>query len=632
MAMLAYFSLLLALFATLGGAAYALACLWRGRDAPDLWMERGQLLLLVLIAAASTVLFGALVSHDFSLAYVRDHTDRAMTWYYAFSAFWAGQEGSFLFWALAIAVMGGIWTKQPGYREMPRETRTAFWMFFFAVEAAFLLLLTTVSNPFLLLSPAPSQGTGLNPLLQNPGMIFHPPILFLGYAGFTAPACAALASGLSGPGYPWLRGVRNPFLVAWVLLTAGIVIGAWWSYMELGWGGYWAWDPVENASLLPWLAATAFLHTSLLGRRFRALGRSNILLAGLTLFLCFFATFLTRSGVLDSLHTFGDNTAAMPLLSLLLASLALTLLVSAIAQPEARKSLSDLFSRQGFAVLLTWLMLALTLVIGAATLLPVLSQLVLESSLGVDAGFYNRVCLPLFGLVFLLLALCPGLGWNRFRLDRFRAFFLPGLFIGLILVLWLGGLPLGLPLIGIALIICAFASLVLYLWQNRSLLRRQGTWSTWGVHLGLCLLALGVAVSGPYKATTEAILSKGDSFSIQEYTLTFEGMSNERRPGMTASVASIRVASEEGNKLGLLKPERRLYENFRQPFAEASVIPGIGDEIYVTLLGVNREGIVRIKAQVMPMVNWIWLGGGIMCLLGLLGVRKQQKIGSDHDH
>ncbi|MCF8030320.1 MAG: cytochrome c biogenesis protein CcsA [Desulfohalobiaceae bacterium] len=622
MAILAYFSLLLALFAALGGAAYALACLWRGQAAHAVWMERGQVLLLVLLAAASAVLFGALVSHDFSLAYVRDHTDSAMAWYYAFSAFWAGQEGSFLFWALAIAAMGAIWTLQPGYREMPGETRTAFWMFLFAVEAMFLLLLTTVSNPFLLLSPAPAQGSGLNPLLQNPGMIFHPPVLFLGYAGFTVPACAALAFGLSGEDYPWLRGVRNPFLLAWVLLTAGIVIGAWWSYMELGWGGYWAWDPVENASLLPWLAATAFLHTSLLNRRFQVLGRSNILLAGLTLFLCFFATFLTRSGVLSSLHTFGDNTAAMPLLSLLLASLALTLLVSGIARPEARKELADMVSRQGFVVLLTWLMLALTLVIGAATLLPALSQLVLESSMGVDAGFYNRVCLPLFGIVFLLLALCPGLGWNRPRLDRFRAFFLPGLFLGLAAVLWLAGLPPRLPLLAIAVIVCAFASVALYLWQNRSLLRRQGTWGTWGVHLGLCLLGLGVAVSGPYQTTAEAILSKGDSFHIQEYTFTFEGMSTERHEGMTASVASIRVADEEVG-LGLLQPERRMYQNFRQPFAEASVIPGLGDEIYVTLLGVNQEGIVRVKAQVMPLINWIWIGGGLMCLLGLLGVRKQ---------
>ena len=629
MAMLAYFSLLLSLFAALGGAAYALGCLWRGQAVPAVWMERLQLLLLLLLAAASAVLFGALVSHDFSLAYVRDHTDSAMAWYYAFSAFWAGQEGSFLFWALAIAVMGAIWILQPGYREMPRETNTAFWMFFFAAEAIFLLLLTTVSNPFTLLAPAPSQGSGLNPLLQNPGMIFHPPILFLGYAGFTVPACAGLASGLSGQGYAWLRGVRNPFLIAWVLLTAGIVIGAWWSYMELGWGGYWAWDPVENASLLPWLAATAFLHTSLLGRRFQALGRSNILLVGLTLFLCFFATFLTRSGVLDSLHTFGDNTAAMPLLFLLLGSLILTVLVSIIAKPEARKELADVFSRQGFVILLTWLMIALTLVIGTATLFPALSQLVLESSVGVDEGFYNRVCLPLFGLVFLLLALCPGLGWSRPRMDRFRIFFLPGLFIGLVAALWLAGLPLSLPPLAIAVIICAFASVVIYLWQNRSLLRRQGGWSIWGVHLGICILALGVAVSGPYKATTEAILSKGDSFSIQDYTLTFEGVNSERRPGMTATVASIRVSGEKGG-LGLLQPERRRYENFRQPFAEAAVLPGLGDEIYVTLLGVNQGDIVRVKAQVMPLVNWIWIGGTIMCLLGLFGVRDQRKRRTAH--
>jgi len=196
-------------------------------------------------------------------------------------------------------------------------------------------------------------------------------------------------------------------------------------------------------------------------------------------------------------------------------------------------------------------------------------------------------------------------------------------------VLWLAGLPLELPLLAIAVIICAFVSVAVYFWQNRSSLRRQGTWSTWGVHLGLCLLGLGVAVSGPYKDTTEAILSKGDSFSLQEYTLTLEGISKKRHPGMTASVANIRVSGGQGS-LGLLQPERRMYQNFRQPFAEASVIPGFGDEIYVTLLGVSQEEIVRVKAQVMPMVNWIWIGGGLMCLLGLLGVRKQGNPRAEH--
>ncbi len=624
MAVLAYFSLLLALFAALGGAAYALARLWRESTAPAVWMERCQVVILALLAIASAVLFAALVSHDFSLAYVHDHTDTTMAWYYSFSAFWAGQEGSFLFWALAIAAMGTVWILQPGYKRMPDGTGTAYWMFFFLVEAVFILLLTTVSNPFLLLSPAPSQGTGLNPLLQNPGMIFHPPILFLGYAGFTVPACTALAAGLAGEGYPWLRGVRNAFLLAWVFLTAGIVIGAWWSYMELGWGGYWAWDPVENASLLPWLAATAFLHTSLLGRRFSALGRSNILLAGATLVLCFFATFLTRSGVLDSLHTFGKNATGMPLLGMLLGSLALIIAVAAVTRSQGSAKLGDLFSRQGFVVLLTWLMLALTLVIGAATMLPALSGIVLDSSVGVDQGFYNRACLPLFGVVFVLLALCPGLDWTRSRLDRFRTLFLPGLFLGLLAALWAAGLRQALPLLAIAAILCSFVSVALYLWQNRAAVRKRGTWGTWGVHLGLCLLALGVAVSGPFQASTEAILSQGDSFSIQGYTLTFEGVSRERRSGMIASVAKIRVSGEEG-QLGLLRPERRQYKNFRQPFAEASVLPSLGDEIYVTLLGVNQDEVVRVKAQVMPLVNWIWIGGTVMCLLGLLGLRAQRR-------
>ena len=321
MYLLAYICLLFALLASLILGLKAVWELWSGRKLSVNWQERGQVLCSLLIVVASLVLLWALGKRDFSLAYVADYTDSFLSMFYALTAFWAGQQGSFLFWLLVLSLFGLVWGYSAAYKRISPATKAYFWIFFLAIQAFFLFMLTGVSNPFLQVLPAPQEGSGLNPLLQHPGMIFHPPLLFLGYAGFTIPACLAVASWLAEEKESWLVLGRNWVLVPWIFLTAGIILGSWWSYMELGWGGYWAWDPVENASLIPWLASSAFLHTALLGRQRKSLGRSNVLLMGITLILCFFGTYVVRSGVIDSLHAFGNGGVGAPLLLLMLFSL-----------------------------------------------------------------------------------------------------------------------------------------------------------------------------------------------------------------------------------------------------------------------------------------------------------------------
>ena len=602
---------------------WALRLSWMDNDRGLIWLERAQKGVGLLVFAASLILLQALMRRDFSFLYVADYTDTLLPWTYALSAFWAGQTGSFLFWALMMSGCGLIWSTRPGYADMPPRTRTFFWTFFFGVQAFFLLLLTTISNPFIQLSPAPAEGNGLNPLLQHPGMIFHPPLLFIGYAGLTIPACAGLASGLTETRQAWLQRVRNWFLGSWTFLTAGIVLGAWWSYMELGWGGYWAWDPVENASLIPWMSASAFLHTSIVGRQSQGLGRSNLFLVVLTFVLCLFATFLTRSGVLQSLHAFGGQGVGTPLLVAILACLVFMALGTAFSGFSSRQTQASLISREGLLLLLAWVLVAVGLVIILGTMWPVLSRLWSENTMGLDAGFYNRVCLPLMALILVLLPVCPWLGWREWKKS-------PGMLglVGLALViflavLWLTGIRHWLALSSAGLALTACVSMAAMVLTRRAVRRSRVRLGAYGVHLGLALLGLGIAISGPYKQIEESILSQGQAMTIDDLTLTYQELKTIQTQGMQAVQARIQV-ERKGEPLGLLTPERRFYRLFDQPFAEASVLPSLGKEIYATLLGTTEDEVIRVQIRINPLVNWIWIGGTMMCLFALVSVRRQK--------
>ena len=289
----AFALLLLTLLLAAGGGILALLQLWRPQESPTLpLVEKAHWGVSLCLLVASACLLHGLYWQDYSLKYVADYTDNVLPLFYRLTAFWAGQPGSMLFWALAVGIMGSIFACTGGYRRLKDTTRLWFWVFFLVIMAFFALLLCVWNNPFIMLDPAPADGNGLNPLLQNPGMIFHPPLLFLGYGGFAVPTCLALAQALSRQPDEtrWFDLTRTITLLAWSFLTAGIVLGMWWAYMELGWGGYWAWDPVENASLIPWLVGTAALHTAIVEKRRGLLTRFNVLLMGLTTLTTFFAT------------------------------------------------------------------------------------------------------------------------------------------------------------------------------------------------------------------------------------------------------------------------------------------------------------------------------------------------------
>jgi cytochrome c-type biogenesis protein CcmF len=620
----AYLGLLFALLACLFLAGYAALAAWKDQDQGLVILERGFLLPTLLVLGSSTLLTVALLAKDYSFLYIYEHVDRDLSAFYTFSAFWAGREGSLLFWSLSMLLLGAIFALTPGYRSLAGRTKVFYWLFFLTVQAFFLLLLTCWTNPFIEVVPIPADGQGLNPLLQNPGMIFHPPLLFLGYAGFAIPACVAMAAAIAGEPGSWIRVCRNVNLLSWIFLTAGIVLGGWWSYMELGWGGYWAWDPVENASLIPWFSATAFLHTAHIEARRGALARTNVLLMALTFLLCVFGTYLVRSGVIESLHAFGEGGVGTPLMLFMLGGLAVALLAVLAGDKPVYRALSDMWSRQGLLLAASWFFLALGLVVAMATMWPVISKLWSATTVGLGPDFYNRVCVPLLSLLVLLFCLCPWLDW-KVGLREKRGLLLTGAVFVLALVGFaLGGVRKPVPLFSAAASVAAMAACVLLFVFLPQLRRSRRFFGAYGVHLAVALMALGIAFSGPYKVEEELALKPGQSVDLAGYSVTFVDTAQERTPALSLVRATLRVA-KNGKEVGVLLPERRLYRNFPQPFAEAATIPTLGDELYATLLGFNDETSVSVKISVNPLVNWVWIGGTLLCLAPLLLLRRKSE-------
>ncbi|MGE4552037.1 MAG: heme lyase CcmF/NrfE family subunit [Desulfovibrionaceae bacterium] len=621
----AYAALLFALLVSLFFAGWAALAVLRGRPGPRLLAERAQLAAAALVTLATLVISIALVARDYSFVYVYENVDNGLPLTYRLAALWAGQSGSLLFWAWAMAVGGAAFAFTRGYKALGERTKLFYWMFFMALQAGFLLLLTNWSNPCLATVPRPADGLGLNPLLQNPAMAFHPPLLFLGYALFGPTAACGLAAMLAAEPKSWIRICRNWNLLAWVFLTAGIILGGWWSYMELGWGGYWAWDPVENASLIPWFSATAFLHTALVEVRRGALARTNVFLMALTLGLCLFATWLVRSGVnVQSLHTFGAGGVALPLELMMYGVLGVTLAAVYLAERPAYRALHGIFSRQGLLLVVAWVLLVLGLVVGVGTMWPVISTLWSPTPVGLDEAFYNRVCLPFFSLLVLLYCVCPWLGWREGVRDKRGLLAVAGVFAVFLVIFFLRGVRLPLALVTAAGAGAAVAGVVMLVAAMPGIRQSRSSWAAHGVHLGLALMALGVAFSGPYTESAHAKLMPGQTLTVKDYAITNAGLT-QRQDGEVLVFAALAEVKKDGKPVGALVPEQRWYPNSTNSYAEVSVIPGLGDEVYSTLTGYDtRDGSMVLEVSVHPLVNWIWVGGTLMCLAGFLLLRREK--------
>ncbi|MFN2342017.1 MAG: heme lyase CcmF/NrfE family subunit [Desulfonatronovibrio sp.] len=595
-------------------------------------MEKAQVSAFILITMASLILLQALLMRDYSFSYVYRYTDDFLPGIYRLSAFWSGQNGSFLFWQWIMALMGFIFLFSPVYKALSSKVKGYFWGFFFIIQAFFLLMLTGPSNPFLIMDPAPVSGRGLNPLLQNVGMIFHPPMTFLGYAGFTIPACLALAGWMAGDQRSWLFQIRNWLLFAWVMLTGGgILLGGWWAYMELGWGGYWAWDPVENASLIPWLVSTAFMHTAMIGKQRNTLHKTNLVLISLSLITCFFATFLVRSNVIDSLHTFGGTGVGFPLAVLILASIVLTLFVAFTATGN-KSAVDSLWSKQGLMIVTSWILLALAVIVAMGTMWPVISKIWMDSPIGLGPDFYNRVCLPIFTLMAAVMCVCPWYNWRSGLKDRNSFILVCLVFVCTLIGLWVGGIRLPLALIAAGAGVAGMFSLLLHIFLTPQVRRKRAGWGVYLLHFGIAMIVLGVAFSGPFNISSERVIPKGERITINNYDFHYIEFEEIVTPGIATYEARIDVY-KDGEKIGLLTPQRKLYRNFDSPYAEVSVIPSLGNEIYSTILAFDQEQTVTVKINITPLVNWIWIGSIIVCIsafmiMGRVRIRKTEEMDS----
>ncbi len=623
----AYAMLITAMLCSLGGALFSATLLFQGRATGLAIIEKAQAIMTGALILASAMLLHALYWNDFSVLYVAKYTDRALPIFYRMTAFWAGQPGSLLFWALSVGIAGTIFSYTKSYKNLSDETKLWFWIFFLAVMGFFALLLTGWSNPFIIQNPVPADGNGLNPLLQNPGMIFHPPLLFWGYGGFAIPSCLALAQCLSDNEKTegsWVDVARPFTLIAWLFLTAGIILGAWWAYMELGWGGYWAWDPVENASIIPWLVGTAALHTTIIQGRRNKLFRVNVFLMALTTISSFFATYLVRSGVVQSVHAFGDGGVGTPLLIFVVATTLLCFGIAAVGY-NSKRSLSGLESREGMLVITAWILCALSIIICLGTLWPIISKLWSAQPQGLEAAFYNKVCLPFFALLATIFAFCPWLSWNGGLRNGKKLLVVLATFVVTGIVLWFTEYRQPVAFIATAASAAAIVSLGM-IFAEKSTLQNKPTLAAHGVHLGLILVVLGVAFSGPYKTEKNLTLIKGQTEQVGQYQIGLIDMVEGETKNFHFLEARIQVTNADGTLVGVLAPQMRIYNKFdSMPASEVDTVFSLGNELYSSLLSLstrNGEREASLRFSVNPLVNWLWIGGVLMCVFPFFGLRR----------
>jgi cytochrome c-type biogenesis protein CcmF len=593
---------------------------------------------VVLVAAvlAAAVMEWALLTHDFSIKYVAENNALATPLLYTITGLWAALEGSILLWAL---VLGGFLSFTAyKFRHRANDPLVAWATLVGLVVALFFFgLMLGPANPFKTLANAPADGQGPNPLLQNhPLMAFHPPMLYLGYVGFTVPFSFAIASLVTGRfGEGWLADTRRATLVAWGFLTIGIILGAWWSYEVLGWGGYWAWDPVENASLLPWLTATAFIHSVIVQERRGMLRVWNLSLVIATFCLTILGTFLTRSGILNSVHSFTQSAIGPTLLVFLgvVAATGIGLIAWRGDRLRAAGRIDSPVSRESAFLTNNLLFAALAFVVLLGTVYPLIAEALQGRQLSVGEPYFDRMTTPIGIALLFLMAAAPALPWRATSREVLRDRLLVSAWVGaltMVVAVALGARELA-QVLAFGLGAFAVAGIVRqFMIGARGRRRASGeAWPTalartvrgnprlYGglvVHVGVVIVAIAIAASSAYSTKREVRLAEGQSAGVRGYTLTYLG-SHEKRTGQKNTVSADVRIERGGDSLGTYAPAISTFRNAAQGIGTPSVRTGLREDVYLTLVSSpNEQGRVTIGVAVNPMVLWLWVGGGVMAL------------------
>jgi cytochrome c-type biogenesis protein CcmF len=606
-----------------------------------------------MMFAAMTVAFVtmeiALLTHDFSVEYVSRVGSRETPAYYTAISLWSSLDGSILFWGWILSAYAAL------VAYVQRDSRSRLTPFASGVMGFvaifFFGLLVGPASPFGAVFPVPANGPGPNPLLQNhPLMGLHPPMLYFGYVGLTVPFAFAIAALLSGKlDEEWIRTTRRWTVAPWAFLSVGIVGGAWWSYEVLGWGGYWAWDPVENASFLPWLTATAFLHSVMVQERRGMLKTWNLTLIISTFLLVLFGTFLTRSGVLESVHAFTEGIIGPLFLGFIaiVAIVSLALIGWRSDRLHAPGHLDGVVSRESAFILNNLFLVAFTFTVLLGTTFPLIVEAVNGNRVSVGPPYFNKVSIPLGLLLLFLMGIGPALPWRRTTPEKLRRTFIVPALVGLasVAVVFALGMRAVWPLVTIGFAGFVMATIVeefrkginarkriagvstpVAFWQI--LTRNNRRYGGYTVHAGIVVIIVALAISGTWRSEREVTLNQGEHMVLGDYVVQFDEVWGEQQPQRFV-VGSTFTVFRKGKDVGQLQPRMNYYTGSQQPIATPAVKSSLKEDLYLTLMAFDQErgAYATVRAIVNPAVPLLWIGGMIVALGGILAVAPQRGAG-----
>ncbi len=628
--------------AVLLGAGFAFS-LWavvayvvglRSRNGRLLASGRGAILAVAFILTlAVMVLWGQFLGSDFSNRYVAEHSSSDLSLAYRISGLWAGNEGSLLLWAWLLALYTAVATylrTRDGQELVPYASGILA-----AVNLFFIFIVNFVSKPFAVLSPVPADGMGLNPLLQDPGMVIHPPTLYLGYVGFAVPFAFAMAALLIGDrGDAWIKATRRWTLVAWLFLSIGIVFGGQWAYVVLGWGGYWGWDPVENASLLPWLTGTAFLHSVMIQERRGMLKGWNMGLVTGTFLLTVFGTYLTRSGVVASVHAFGDNALGLWFLAFMVTTLIAAAYLIATRLPLLREDhqFEAVISKESSFLLNNVILVGLAFAVWFGTMYPKFSQWLSGEQVAVGADYYNSIAAPIGTALILLVGVCPLIPWRKASAQNLlRNLLIPAAVgVGTAAVLFALGLRRGTALTAFGAAAFVFGTIGLEFvrgllvrvrsagdslpaaaWNLVSRNRRR--WGGYTVHIAIILMIIGIVGSNAYQQSQVVTVTPGQTMSIGGYSLKYSGLQRVEQGRAEIVFADLKV--ERGGKVvSQIRSQKEFYANSEEPTTRVGILGGYKEDLYVILNGWEADQTANFKLVLNPLIAWIWIGWYVLTL------------------
>jgi cytochrome c-type biogenesis protein CcmF len=607
--------------------------------------ERAVYSVCLLVTAASGALVAALLTSDFRLAYVAEETNQTLPVLYKFAAWWGGQGGSLLLWSWLLSCYASVvvFTNRRKHRRMmPYVTATLM-----ITETFFLIMNNFAVSPFKVLAvgrgvTSVGDGQGLNPLLQYPAMAIHPPMLYLGYVGFAVPFAFAIGSLVTRqPGDDWIFTTRRWSIVTWLFQSTGIILGAGWAYAVLGWGGYWGWDPVENASFLPWLTATAFLHSVMMQEKKGMMKVWNMVLISATFFLCIFGTFMTRSGFVSSVHAFAQSSIGNYFVVFLAVGIAATIYLILdrldYLKPEAR--LESVISRESSFMFNNLILVASCFAILWGTLFPVISEAFTGEKITVGPPFFNKINVPIGLFLLFLTGVGPLFAWRRTSVESLRRNFEWPMIASALLGagLFAAGIRNLYALMSFSLSLFVLWLIAVEFWKgSRSISKRTGRnliasaielthrntrrYGGYIVHVAIVLMFIGFTGQAFNQDTTQEV-KLGDHIHLGHYDLRVAAVNHGEEANYTWDRATVDV-SKDGKLLGSLMPERRFYPASNQGTSEVAIRRRLNEDVYLNFAGMSEDGQrAIIQAYINPLVSWVWIGywvllaGTLICLV-----------------